>query len=289
MGTTRGPKAATARHGKHLPEFALKIRELREQCGMTQPKFAAELGTTRGAIAKWEAADRAPNEESYKALVLFARRRSLKVYEEFFSSRLWETVRHREHAVDEADARRFYLTFQKMAYGVDLERLAKLSKSEFIKEQVNRVFEARKTLTNGEMAKAFVDIASETFYFEQLSMPGGLEAFRRLLRLQREVADFRNLEGTDPAAMAESRRRIVRQMLDGWALGVLEGKIPDRNQLDKKLSENNLIGAILAKVSGVMAAKWSAEKEGKPYSDADFIDDVSWALGSEASPKSDRR
>ena len=284
MGTKKKSDPGGARGGKHLPEFALKIREMREKCNLTQPSFGAELGTTRGGVAKWEAADREPGADSYRALALFARRRSLTDYEKFFSARVWEAVRDLEHKLDEADARRFYLA---IGQSVDWGALARFSKAgmgrrDFIKQQAERVVEAHRTLTNGELEKAFLDIVSETFYSEQLSKPGALEAYRRLTRLQRDIADFRS---ADPSLPEEARHGIVRRILDGWGLAVLEGKIPDSNKLDEKLSENKLFEAMLAKISGIIAVKWSSEREGTSYSDMDFMKDLERALGGLESPK----
>lgn len=286
MGTKKKSSSGRVYPGKHLPEFALKIRQMREECKLTQPAFSAELGVTRGGDAKWEAADREPGADSYRALALFARRRGLTGYEKFFSVRVWETARDLEHRLDEADARRFYLAIGK---SIDWKVLAKFSDSrmgtrDFIRQQVNRVIDARKTLTNGELEKAFLSITSETFHFDQLSKPGALEAYRRLVRLQRELAEFRNTSGPE-----EASHGVVRRILDGWALAVLEGKVPDSNRLEDKLSENRLLEATLAKVSGIVAVKWSAEREGSSYSDIDFIKDLEGVVGGQESPKAKKK
>jgi transcriptional regulator with XRE-family HTH domain len=57
---------------KALPEFALKIRELRKLRGLTQPQFAAEVHTSRGTIARWEIGTREPSAENYSVLCRLA-------------------------------------------------------------------------------------------------------------------------------------------------------------------------------------------------------------------------
>jgi transcriptional regulator with XRE-family HTH domain len=62
---------------KGLPEFALKIRELRKLRGLTQPQFAAEVHTSRGTIARWEIGTREPKAENYAVLSRLANQQRL--------------------------------------------------------------------------------------------------------------------------------------------------------------------------------------------------------------------
>jgi len=185
---------------------------------------------------------------------------------------------------DEADARRFSVAIERTVPGEELERLMELSgidRNKYIKGQVKKVIEAHGKLSNGEMVEAFSQIAFETFYADQLSKPGGLDAFRRVTRLERDLARFHQAGSAEDIEARKRRREIVEQIVNGWAIAVLEGKVPDRNELEKKLAEKNLLGAMLAKLSGIVADKLTAAREGKPYDDEKFVNDLGRALGTD--------
>lgn len=284
MAKSPAHRAARARRDKRLPEYALKVRQFRKECGLTQLELARELHLTPIAVARWEGAAREPNEQSYTKLVLLARQRKLKPFEGFFSARLVAILQNREHRLDEADARRFSVAIERTVPGEELERLMELSgidRNKYIKGQVKKVIEAHGKLSNGEMVEAFSQIAFETFYADQLSKPGGLDAFRRVTRLERDLARFHQAGSAEDIEARKRRREIVEQIVNGWAIAVLEGKVPDRNELEKKLAEKNLLGAMLAKLSGIVADKLTAAREGKPYDDEKFVNDLGRALGTD--------
>ena len=65
------------RSDRELPDYALKIRETRKACGLTQSRFAKKIGTTRTTVARWETGTRQPGTENYLALHRFAGEKSL--------------------------------------------------------------------------------------------------------------------------------------------------------------------------------------------------------------------
>lgn len=284
MGTRPNRRSPTRRRERRLPEYARKIRDLRKECDLTQPQLAAELQTRRGAVARWEGATREPNEQNYARLRDLARRRNLESYERFFFSQILAKIRDREDRFDEADASRFFQIILENLGAEDLKRLIESSKMDYrvyIRQQVKRVVEAHKTLSNGEMMEAFTKVAFETFVVKQLSKPGGLEAFRRIRRVERDLEHLREIRKGEPAEVTESQRRTIKQIIQGWTISVLQGKVPDRDEFEKNLAQSNLLGATLARVSGIVAEKLAADKEGRPYSDGQFIDDLGQVLGTE--------
>lgn len=49
-------------------EFSIKLRELRQEKGISQAKLAVDIHISRSAVAKWENGLGLPNDESLKLL-----------------------------------------------------------------------------------------------------------------------------------------------------------------------------------------------------------------------------
>ena len=48
--------------------FKIKLKELRENKGMSQAEFAADFGVTQSAVGNWESGSRKPNIDKIKKI-----------------------------------------------------------------------------------------------------------------------------------------------------------------------------------------------------------------------------
>jgi putative transcriptional regulator len=61
-----------------MNDNAGNVRALRRRLGMSQEKFAAEIGVSFSTVNRWENAHRRPSPLSWRAVQEFARRRGLR-------------------------------------------------------------------------------------------------------------------------------------------------------------------------------------------------------------------
>ena len=61
-----------------MNDNAGNVRALRRRLGMSQEKFAAEIGVSFSTVNRWENAHRQPSPLSWRAVQEFARRRGLR-------------------------------------------------------------------------------------------------------------------------------------------------------------------------------------------------------------------
>jgi len=54
-----------------MNKFAQRLKELREEQGLTQSQLGAKTGISQAGIAKWETGDRSPSIDSIIALANF--------------------------------------------------------------------------------------------------------------------------------------------------------------------------------------------------------------------------
>lgn len=288
MGTKPKRNSPTGRREKRLPEYARKIRGLRKECGLTQPELAAELHTRRGAIARWEAATREPNEQNYANLMGLARRRNLRILEDFFSNRLKAKERARAMELEDRDAVVFSRALDRMfksagAYANRLRELYRLTFSGYIREQINRISNAHKTLSNGAFSEEVSRVIEELVQAQELSAPGAWDAYRRLVALERQLERLRARAG-EGSEIQQTERREIERMLDNWAALVREGKIPGPGSLEKALAENDLLRVLWAKVSRIAEEKREGDEKGKPLDPAELIKKLERTLGIDRKP-----
>jgi len=60
-----------------MNDSAGNVRALRRRLGMSQEKFAAEIGVSFSTVNRWENAHRKPSPLSWRAVEMLARRRGL--------------------------------------------------------------------------------------------------------------------------------------------------------------------------------------------------------------------
>jgi transcriptional regulator with XRE-family HTH domain len=88
MSRAKIARRTAAASQSRSPESAIKIRELRKALGLSQEKFAKELGATRIAAARWERGDFEPTADKYVKFALLASEKKLSSLALWF----WQTL-----------------------------------------------------------------------------------------------------------------------------------------------------------------------------------------------------
>lgn len=290
MGTS--PKNAGGRNPlDEVPDYALKIRDLRKRLRLTQPQLAAELSVKRSGEAKWEGGVREPRRQNYLALAALANKRHLPEFATFFLKRIEERETVRRKRRDEADDLRYLEIVEAQAAGGDkdaqhLLELSRRDSTEFNKEQANRIIEARGGLGNGAFSAGFDWIVLESNRVGRLRRARKLRAIRRVAALRRQAE---RLKARERALLksGEIQRQELRRIIDQLVVSAKEGKTGDIVAVAKRIADTihhgpqarsrkrQTVSAIVSDfkvgwISDLFAEAAAAEEKGEPLDSVQF-------------------
>jgi transcriptional regulator with XRE-family HTH domain len=294
MGTS--PKNAGGRNPlDEVPDYALKIRDLRKRLRLTQPQLAAELSVKRSGEAKWEGGVREPRRQNYLALAALANKRHLPEFATFFLKRIEERETVRRKRRDEADDLRYLETVETAAVEGDkgAQHLLELSRlggadfaGEFAKQHLRRITEARESLENGAFSAAVSEIADETVRVTRLLRARKLRALRRAAGIRRQE-DRLTARMDELIKSGEVQGEALGRIFDEIPTLLFEGKMPDIVTLTKRvadtihdgpragLQKRQMISAFfsifkLCKISELFEEAAAAEEKGEPLDSVQF-------------------